>query len=233
MRNLIKTFQNFIHFRHSLHLSFWNQNCSIAQMQKWCGNHEIDWKKEIRKIIMDKKYESILDCGAGVFSEYFGFKNDGYDITYEATEITEKFIKYGRENGITVNHYAIDCMDFKDNSFDCILCYDVLNHQTDYRTELVELIRIAKKEIIISFFKPFLGDKDFLKALGSPEYIGVSKLGIIQHRMFNVFKKTNLIYHFFDKQIMEEFLNSLDISYNFQVVHGRQILFIKKENVPN
>ncbi len=228
MKNLINKFQNFFNPKYPLHLGFWNKNCSIVQMKRWCGDHEIDWKKEIRKKIKNNKYESVLDCGAGVFSEYFGFKNDEYDITYEATEITEKFIQYGRDNGITVKHFTIDCMDFSDNSFDCVLCYDVLNHQTDYKKELEELIRVAKKEIIISFFKPFLCDKDFEKVLGKQYPSRVSKLGIIQDRMSNVFKQTNLIYHFFDKQIMEEFLNSLDISYNFQTVYGKQILFIKK-----
>tara|TARA_B100000214_G_scaffold371914_1_gene349175 strand:+ start:1705 stop:2391 length:687 start_codon:yes stop_codon:yes gene_type:complete len=228
MKNLINKFQNFFNPKHPLHLGFWNKNCSIVQMKKWCGDHGIDWKKEIRKKIKNNKYESVLDCGAGVFSEYFGFKNDEYDITYEATEITDKFIQYGRDNGITVKHFTIDCMDFSDNSFDCVLCYDVLNHQTDYKKELEELIRVAKKEIIISFFKPFLCDKDFEKALGKQYPSRVSKLGIIQDRMSNVFKQTNLIYHYFDKQIMEEFLNSLDISYNFQTVYGKQILFIKK-----
>ncbi len=128
MKNLINKFQNFFNPKHPLHLGFWNKNCSIVQMKKWCGDHGIDWKKEI----------------------------------------------------------------------------------------------------IISFFKPFLCDKDFEKALGKQYPSRVSKLGIIQDRMSNVFKQTNLIYHFFDKQIMEEFLNSLDISYNFQTVYGKQILFIKK-----
>lgn len=229
MKNFIKKFQYFFYPQQPHHLSFWNSNCSIEQMQEWCGNHDVDWKKEIRKKIIENKYKSILDCGAGVFSEYFGFRNDKYDIAYEATEITEKFIRYGRENNIKVKNLNIDCMDFSNNSFDCVLCYDVLNHQTDYKKGVMELIRVAKKEVIISFFKPFICDKDFEKALGKQFPSKVSKHGIIQDRISNVFNRTNLIYHFFDKKVLLEFLNSLDISYNFETIHGKQILFIKKD----
>ena len=79
------------------YLSFWQENCSMEQIIRWCGDHNIAYKKEIRKYIKNKNYESVLDCGAAVFSEYYGFKEDKIDIKYTATEITKKFIDLGIE----------------------------------------------------------------------------------------------------------------------------------------
>ena len=50
--------------KNPLHLSYWEEKCTIDQMEKWCGNHEIEWKSEIRNGIMNSGYKTILDCGA-------------------------------------------------------------------------------------------------------------------------------------------------------------------------
>ena len=30
------------------HLSYWEKKCAIDQMEKWYGNHQIEWKTGIR-----------------------------------------------------------------------------------------------------------------------------------------------------------------------------------------
>ena len=177
------------------HLSYWKKSCSIEKMDEWCGDYNIRWKSKLRKHIIDKKHKSILDCGAGVFSEYFGFKNDKYKIKYTATEITKKFINFGKKNNIKVDNYLINDLKYNDNSYDCIICYDVLNHQIDYKKEIKELIRVSSKEVIISFFKPFEEDQDFKLALGNTFSYKKSSLGTIQKRYTNFYRQPILIYH--------------------------------------
>ena len=197
-------------------------------MEKWCGNYEIEWKLEIRNRIMDSGYQTLLDCGAGVFSEYFGFRNESYDISYTATEITDKFIQFGNNNGIKVDDYSIEKLLYEDNSFDCVLCYDVLNHQIDYKKGIKELIRISKKELIISFFKAFEEDDEFQPSLGDKFPYYDSELGTILKRDVNIFNQATLIYHFFSKRKLINYLNTLNISFHFENIAGKQILYIKK-----
>ena len=210
------------------HLSYWNKKCTVAQMEKWCGNYEIEWKLEIRNRIMDSGYQTLLDCGAGVFSEYFGFRNENYNISYTATEITKKFIQFGINNGIKIDNYSIEGLGYGDNSFDCVICYDVLNHQIDYKKGIKELIRVSKKELIISFFKPFEEEKDFQLSLLEKYPINTSELGIILKRDVNIFNQATLIYHFFSKRKLIDYLNTFNIWFQFENIAGKQILFIKK-----
>ena len=49
-------------------------------------------------------------------------------------------------------------MPFSDNYCDVLLCFAVMNHQEDFKEAIHEMVRVAKKEVIISFFKPFMED---------------------------------------------------------------------------
>ena len=210
------------------HLSYWEKKCAIDQMEKWCGNHQIEWKSEIRNRIKNSDYKTILDCGAGVFSEYFGFKKDNYDISYTATEITKKFIKFGMRNGIKVDNFPINRLGYENNMFDCVICYDVLNHQVDYKKGIEELVRVFKKELIISFFKPFEEDDDFQLSLGDAFPYYASELGTIQKRYVNIFNQATLIYHYFSKRKLIDYLKTLNVSFQFDNIFGKNILFITK-----
>ena len=135
-------------------LSFWQDHVTIDKFASWCGNPESPFKVETRQLIRDREYKTVLDVGAGLFSEYYGFKNDGDDIEYTATEMTPKYVEFGIDQGINVVEASIYKMPFEDGSYECIICHDVLNHLRDTKSAIIELIRVASKEIIISFFKP-------------------------------------------------------------------------------
>ena len=64
----------------------------MDDIKNWCGNYNLQWKRNIRDRIKQKKYSSVLDVGAGTCSEYYGFKNDNYEISYTATDITQKYV---------------------------------------------------------------------------------------------------------------------------------------------
>ena len=136
-------------------LSYWQDHAETEQMHKWCGNHQAPFKVEARRMIRANKYKTVLDVGAGVFSEYHGFQTDDYDIEYSATEITPKYVEHGKALGINVVEASVCDLPFEDSSYDCVICYNVLNHIEDIESSVTELIRVASKEIFISFFKPF------------------------------------------------------------------------------
>jgi len=218
-------------------LSGWEDEYSIEDIIKWCGNHDVQWKREIRNRIKQKEYSSVLDVGAGCCSEYYGFKNDNYEISYTATDITPKYVEYSRNNGIDIVLADMECIPFDDESFDCCMCSDVMNHQIDYRKSIIELLRVAKKEVIITFFKPFLEDAIFGKQV--PVAWGMKKkfppdahtsgnyelVQVVTHDgLFSIYEERGLnqnmeavcIYSFFDKAKLKKFLDTLDISYSFE-----------------
>ena len=143
------------------HLSLWQQEVSIGQFLEWCGSPNLPFKLETRSHIAIRGYKSVLDVGAGVCSEYFGFRQEGYEIEYTATDITPKFVEYATSKGITAVVAPLDPMPFEDSTFDCCICLDVLHHQVDPRPALREMIRVTKEEVIVSFFKPFEKDAVF------------------------------------------------------------------------
>jgi ubiquinone/menaquinone biosynthesis C-methylase UbiE len=144
-------------------VSYWENHLDVSQFAEWCGNKKSQFKVETRQVIRARGYKSVLDVGAGIFSEYYGFLGDGYDIKYSATEITPKYVKIGKDNGIDVHETPIERLPFGDNSYECVICHDVLNHVKDTKSAVEELIRVASKEIFISLFKPF--QKEYLENL--------------------------------------------------------------------
>lgn len=143
------------------HLSGWQDNFTMEDIQKWCGEHSKPWKVSIRKHIQDNGYKSVLDVGAGACSEYYGFKDDAYEISYAATEITPKYVEAATKEGIDITLSDMKKLPFPDNQFDCCICSDVMTHQLEYEESIGEMLRVARKEVIITFFKPFLEDTVF------------------------------------------------------------------------
>tara|TARA_B100000424_G_scaffold188780_1_gene146757 strand:+ start:427 stop:1137 length:711 start_codon:yes stop_codon:yes gene_type:complete len=211
------------------YLSLWQNHLDIDSVKDWCGSYNVPWKKQIRKHIQDENYRSVLDCGAGVFSEYFGFKDDNYDIKYTATEITQKYVDYGISNGIDVVSGSIDNLQFEDNSFDCCICLDVLNCQLEYETSIKEMLRVAKKEVIITFFKPFEDDPEGKYQLDDSkrqfECIK-SDYGTIVNRNLHD-GEVVAIQHFFNRKKLKNFLSKLKVNYEFF-----EIIKHKPENLP-
>ena len=56
-------------------------------------------------------------------------------------------------NGIKVDNFPINRLGYENNMFDCVICYDVINHQVDYKKGIEELVRVKKKRIDHIFFQ--------------------------------------------------------------------------------
>jgi len=211
----------------SEHLNYWENHYSKDKFRIDCGSHSKPFKVFTRNFIFKNRYQSVLDCGAGLFSEYYGFKNDGVDIDYSAVEITDKYIEEGKSNGIDVVKSNIDHMPFADESIDCVFCHDVINHQYDFRPFINELYRVCKKSAIITFFKPFC-DEDDSEIKNSPfknRYL--DGIGVVLDRV-TINGEVNCIYSFFSRKEIENYLISKKINYEILKKHDRMFLFLMK-----
>ena len=105
--------------------------------------------QEVERIDIVNKYipddvKTILDagCGNGAISNYL----ECFDIT--AMDRSEEALKYVKNKAI---QGSLDNLPFEDNSFDMVMCSDVLEHLPDeiYKQTIKEFKRVSKKYILI------------------------------------------------------------------------------------
>jgi ubiquinone/menaquinone biosynthesis C-methylase UbiE len=135
--------------------SWWNKNAQkrLDDFKSWVGGSDLESKKYARNYIAKKKYKSVLDCGCGIATEYYGYKEDNYEINYTGLDSCKFFVDKNRENNIEMVEAELEQpLPIEDNSFDCSYVKDVFEHLKYYETTINELIRVSKKEVIISWF---------------------------------------------------------------------------------
>ena len=114
--------------------------------------------RKINELLERMSIETLLDVGCGngflVNSLPHSIKATGLDISEEAL----KYVKVDKKVG------SIDNIPFDDQSFDVVVCSDVLEHMTNdmFLRAIKEIERVAKKNIILVF--PYREDLDYSRA---------------------------------------------------------------------
>lgn len=136
-------------------MNWWDTHSNEEEFVGWVGKHDAESKKFARKYVASNGYESILDCGAGFCSEFYGYRQDKYKIKYTALDECERFIERAKKRRITCSLGSVDAIPFEDSAFDIVFMRHVLEHLPSYQKAVDEMIRTAKKEVgIIFFIKP-------------------------------------------------------------------------------
>ena len=193
------------------HLSVWQDHLDLSFMKR-CNQRGTaigGYKHKIASEIV-LNHESVLDVGAGLATISGLFS----EIKYTAAEITEKYIEYMKSKNIDCVH-CINAIPLEDNSYDCVISFETINHQIDYKHHLSELLRIAKNKVYVSFFKKWQEDArdgiDYLSHRGVYE----NNCGLIEERDVRD-NKVVCIYNFINKQRLVEYLDSLNLVYKFE-----------------
>jgi len=90
-----------------------------------------------------EKEDKILDAGCGD-------KNHPYIFLELAKKFDLTGVDIGNPWHNSIIRGDISCLNFADRSFDVVLCLDVLEHINDWKKVFHELIRVARKKVIIS-----------------------------------------------------------------------------------
>jgi SAM-dependent methyltransferase len=168
---------------------------------------------------MESGAKNVLDVGAGVFLEKFEFDRVGYDVNYVATEVTDKFIQYGIENGINVVKANEHRLPFDDGEFDVVMCYDVMNHQLDFRPLIEEMVRVCRGAIYVTFFKPFSNEEEARREVASSmsrhKVVDVPDTGVVLERVMSDTDPSvaTCCYNYIHKYEFDNFLGTLNVSY--------------------
>ena len=105
---------------------------------------------------INKKVE-ILDagCGYGIFS--IALKEKGYHVT--PVDISNRRIYSLKKEGFTnVGLMDVSNLEFMDNTFDVIICTEVIEHIDDWKKALIELKRVLKKEGLLILTAPYMSN---------------------------------------------------------------------------
>lgn len=134
--------------------------------------------------------ESILDAGCGEGFTLNKLKQAKIGRHLEGMEFVDAAIALGKKihPAIPIRKANIYKMPYKDNSFDLVICTEVLEHLDDPEKALVELKRVTSKYLVLTVpdeplftIQRFLRGKNIFKLGAHPEHI--------QHWSAGSFKK--------------------------------------------
>jgi len=96
---------------------------------------------------------SALDVGCETCLAYPHFVKLG--LEYSGIDITQRFVDHDVERGIDVRLASVLDIPFEDCSFDTVFCKDLLEHihPDDVLTAIREMLRVARKQVFIVWFK--------------------------------------------------------------------------------
>jgi len=144
---------------------FDEQNASSEELFEWClkeyDSNNIVTKmlisrfyKKIRLIIEEIKpnIKKILEIGCGAGESSLRIIKMIPEIQYDATEYDMRYIEEIKKRNIPLNVCQENVYEIKhaDNSYDCIIMLEVLEHLEYIEKAITELFRVSRKYIIIS-----------------------------------------------------------------------------------
>jgi len=98
--------------------------------------------------------ESVLDVGCGSGWVYENFQNKDIPIDYKGVDLTRNFIE-GAKIDFPEAEWEVqnaEKLKEKDNSWDVVLLYHILELCPRWQKAVEEAIRVAKKRVIINFW---------------------------------------------------------------------------------
>jgi ubiquinone/menaquinone biosynthesis C-methylase UbiE len=98
--------------------------------------------------------KDILDVGCGVCLDGQALKREFCDIRYIGIDIDANKLLSARGHGFNVILGDINSLKFSENYFECVYSRYVLDILPYYQSALFEMMRIASKEVIVTFRNP-------------------------------------------------------------------------------
>jgi ubiquinone/menaquinone biosynthesis C-methylase UbiE len=135
--------------RHEL---YWEYTDVWYNFDAWSQTYNQPSSKRSREYIRAQNYRTMLDVGAGVCPEYFGFQKEGYFIEYQAIDCTPRIVAYGQEREWPLQFGTVENINAADNAYEVVYARHLLEHVRYYKKALQHMIRVAEKEVLIVFF---------------------------------------------------------------------------------
>lgn len=162
---------------------------------------------------------TVLDVGCCNALMYQTFQDANKSIYYTGVDRLVEFIKWDLEhfpNAAFEVSDADDLRDFADNMFDYVISRHVIEHLPHYSQHIIEMMRVARKEVIIIPFLDFTGNQ-------------------FDRLQYGMVKEGGSWYNQYSREGLERFLNyhdmtDFDITENYKDT-GNSIIVIRKAKV--
>lgn len=139
-----------------------------------------NFTKVLLETIKPLKPESILDVGAGEGFVLEKLRKGKIGKKLEGIEYMDEAIELGKKTNpqVKIKKGDIYKLPYKDNSFELIICTEVMEHLEDPKLALAELKRVTSKYVVLSVpneplftIQRFFRGKNMLKLGDHPEHI--------------------------------------------------------------
>lgn len=117
--------------------------------------------------------ESVLDVGCGPGWNFDHFMTYGPSVSYKGLDYSKRFIKIANERIEPLRAFEVgDVRAFgePDKSWDVVLLQDVLEHTNGYEIPLREALRVARKRILVTFWRLTDNDDPHINEDGGDTY---------------------------------------------------------------
>ncbi len=103
-------------------------------------------------LVYDLKIETVLDAGCGEGFTLNKLKQNGIGKKYEGIDYSEEAVKLGRKTypDLDIKKGDIYNLNYKDNSFDLVICTEVLEHLDDPQKALFDILRVSSRYILLT-----------------------------------------------------------------------------------
>ncbi len=142
--------------------------------------------EEVRKL----NPQSILDVGCGEGFTLERLRTEGIGKKLEGVDYLDRAVELGMKEHpeLTLKQGSIFDLKYKDNSFDVVICSEVLEHIENPAEGLKELVRVSKKYCILSVpNEPFFMGGNFIRGKNLSRF--GNDIEHINHWTFWQFKK--------------------------------------------
>jgi len=137
------------YYSEELGLKDWEERCKLRldEEKNYCLTYINRIKEWINYDFASKK---VLVVGSGTGGELVNFHKDGADVFGVEPNIDALTISHIKARKINLDIAKIregyaESLDFKDNKFDFVYCYTVLEHVKDVEQSISEMIRVTKE----------------------------------------------------------------------------------------
>lgn len=157
-------------------------------------------KNARKKIQLVSQYfqekEKVLDFGCGDLSFAKALKKEKPFLSITGVDVVDF---HNRDKAVDFMQYDGKTLPFKNNTFDTVISYYVLHHTTDAKKYFQEILRIAKKRILliesvarIPIDFPGMKFMDWVFNIWKPEPIPLTYQFLSKKEWYEIFKKNNI-----------------------------------------
>ncbi len=143
--------------------SNYQKHTSKNPLQRFLINN---FYQELLQSVKHLKLKTILDAGCGEGFTLAKLQEKGIGRDLEGIDYSLEAINVGKKEhpSLLLKQGNIYKLDYKNNSFDLVICSEVLEHLENPQKALKEIIRVSKKYILLSVpNEPFFMVSNFLR----------------------------------------------------------------------